>query len=172
MFGHGITAMRTNRYRRFFEEHGMVMTLMSVRPRTMYSQRMKRALLRGNPSTTGLAGTKLDYWQRELQHIGQQLINGAEVDEKVNGSSFGYQDRYDEYRREESSVAGLFRSTLNTWHLSREFSSNPSLNSTFVSCVPSTRVFADTTADNLYCMVNHSTQARRLVSREGTSMTF
>lgn len=175
MAGHGISAMRTNRYRRFFEEHGIVMTLMSVRPRTMYSQRIKRGLVRG---ISGLSygftlGTKEDYWQRELQHIGQQQVGGIEVDARnAYNNVFGYQDRYDEYRREESSVAGAFRSVLDTWHLSREFGSAPSLNSTFVSCVPSTRVFADTSSDNLYVMANHNIQARRLVAREGSSMTF
>lgn len=172
--GHGITAMRSNRYRRFFEEHGIVMTLMSVRPRTMYSQRLKRGWIRGvNPAYVGTVGTKEDYWQRELQHIGQQGINGLEADSQIGfGTVFGYQDRYDEYRREESSVAGQFRSTLDIWHLSREFGSAPALNSTFVSCVPSTRVFADLVDDNLYIMASHSIQARRLVSREGNSLVM
>jgi Capsid protein (F protein) len=173
MFGHGITGMRTNRYRRFFEEHGIVLTLMSVRPKTMYSQRVKRAFIRGVDTTyIGTTGNKYDYWQRELQTIGQQQINASEVDPQSGVGSFGYQDRYDEYRREESSVSGLFRTTLNTWHLSREFGSAPSLNSTFVQCVPSTRIFADTSNDNLYICANHNIQARRLVSKEGRSMTF
>jgi len=175
MAGHGISALRSNRYRRFFEEHGIVMTLMSVRPKTMYTQRVRRAFLRGVDATyLGTTGTKEDYWQRELQHIGQQGVNAAESDiqNAPTAAVFGYQDRYDEYRREESSIAGLFRSTLNTWHLSRDFGSAPALNSTFVQCVPATRTFADTSADNLYVMANHSIQARRLVSREGTSMTF
>lgn len=171
MFGHGISAMRTNRYRRFFEEHGIVMTLMSARPRTMYTQNVDRSWLRGISSTyVGTLGSKEDYWQRELQHIGQQQINGLEVDSQVGAlTAFGFQDRYDEYRRRESSIAGLFRTTLDTWHLGRKFASAPALNSTFVNCVPATRTFQDTTADNLYVMANHSIQARRLVSREGTS---
>lgn len=170
--GHGITAIRSNRYRRFFEEHGIVMTLMSIRPRTMYSQRVKRAWLRGQ-TYNGMVGTKEDYWQRELQHIGQQQVAGYEADSSVGNVVFGYQDRYDEYRREESSVAGNFRdSVLDQWHYSREFGSAPSLNSTFVQCVPSTRTFADTSSDNVYVMAQHSVQARRLLSREGTSMTF
>ncbi|UDN67828.1 major capsid protein [robinz microvirus RP_142] len=174
MAGHGVSAMRTNRYRRFFEEHGIVITLMSVRPKTMYTQRVKRALIRGiDPLFVGTTGTKEDYWQRELQHIGQQGINGLEADpQSLQSTIFGYQDRYDEYRREESSIAGLFRNTLNNWHLSRDFGSAPALNATFVSSVPTTRVFADTSADNLYVMANHHIQARRLVSREGTSTTF
>lgn len=169
--GHGITAMRSNRYRRFFEEHGIVMTLMSVRPRTMYSQRVTRSWLRGQ-NYEGLVGTKEDYWQRELQHIGQQQAAGYEADASVGNTPFGFQDRYDEYRRFESSVAGQFRSTLDVWHLSREFGSAPALNSSFVQCNPSTRIFADTSDDNLYVMANHSIQARRLLTKVGTSMTF
>nr|QJB20744.1 MAG: major capsid protein [Microvirus sp.] len=169
--GHGISALRSNRFRRFFEEHGIVMTLMSVRPRTIYSNSLNRGFLRGL-AVNGMSGTKEDYWQRELQHIGQQEVNGLEVDVSAGDSSFGFQDRYDEYRRLESCVAGQFRTTLDNWHLARVFGSPPALNSTFVQCVPTTRVFADETDDNLYVMAQHSVQARRLVSQVGTSMTF
>jgi hypothetical protein len=174
MFGHGITGTRSRRWRRFFEEHGIIMCLMSVRPKTMYSQRIKRAFYRGQLSTAGVYGTKYDYWQKEIESIGQQGIQGGEADASAfsAGTPWGYQDRYDEYRREESSVAGAFRSTLDNWHLSREFGSPPSLNSTFVSCVPTTRVFADTTHDNMYVCCNHNIQARRLLKKEGTSLTF
>lgn len=174
MAGHGISAMRTNRYRRFFEEHGIVMTLMSVRPKTMYTQRVKRAFMRGIDSAfAGTTGTKEDYWQKELQNIGQQGINGLEADAQTAQSvTFGYQDRYDEYRREESSISGLFRTTLNNWHLARDFGSAPALNSTFVTSTPTTRVFADTANDNLYIMANHNIQARRLITHEGVSRTF
>jgi hypothetical protein len=172
MFGHGITGARTRMFRRFFEEHGIVMCLMSVRPKTMYTNRVERPWLRSTVAS-GLAQSREDYWQRELQHIGQQGINALEADNSNNAQTvFGYQDRYDEYRRKESSIAGLFRTTLNTWHLSRDFGSPPSLNSTFVTCTPSTRIFADTSNDNLYVCCNHSIQARRLVAREGTSSTY
>ena len=175
--GHGISAMRSNRFRRFFEEHGIVMTLLSVRPRTMYSQGLARGLLRGVTanSAAGQLGTKEDYWQKELQHIGQQGVAPNELDVRNDAGSattWGYQDRYDEYRRLESTVHAAFKSTLDTWHLSREFTGASSLNSAFVQCVPSTRIYADTSADNLYIMCNHSIQARRLVARSGTSMTF
>jgi len=164
--GHGIAAMRSNRYRRFFEEHGIVMTMMSVRPRTIYSNRVDRRWLRGQ-SVGGLTGTKEDYWQKELEQIGQQQICAAEYDLTSGFAAQGFQDRYDEYRHMQSSVGGLFRTTLDTWHLSRTFAAPPALNATFVSCVPSTRVFADLVNDNLYVMCNHSIQARRLVGRGG-----
>ena len=170
--GHGITSVRGNFYRRFFEEHGIVVTMMSVRPRTMYSQRLARQFVRGQSGYQSQLASKEDWWQRELQHIGQQKVDGSEADLQAVNTIFGYQDRYDEYRRFESSVNGLFRSTLDTWHLSREFGGAASLNSSFVSCVPSTRIFADTSNDNLYVMAHHSIQARRLVSKEGNSLTF
>lgn len=166
MRGHGIGAMRSNRYRRSFEEHGYVITLMSVRPKTIYSQGLSRTWNRR---------TKEDFWQVELQHIGQQEVLNKEVYAKhasLNGT-FGFQDRYDEYRRQESTVAGEFRTTeLNYWHLAREFSSDPALNASFVQCVPTERIFPVATNDVLYVMAKHSIQARRLVASTGTSFIY
>lgn len=162
LLGHGIGAARSNRYQRFFEEHGVVMSLMSVLPKTIYVNGTSRHLIKT---------TKEDYWQKELQHIGQQPILNKEVYSAHSSptGTFGYQDRYDEYRRNESTVHGDFRTTLNQWHLGRIFASDPSLNSTFVSSNPATRIFQSAAADTLYVMAYHSMQARRLVSKEGTS---
>lgn len=89
MAGHGISAMRSNRYRRFFEEHGIVISLLSVRPRTMYSQRLPRKFMRGLNAST-MVGTKEDYWQKELENIGQQKVNGLEADVQAGDTTFGY----------------------------------------------------------------------------------
>lgn len=164
--GHGIGSMRSNRYRRFFEEHGLVLSLMHVRPKTIY--------LNGLPRLWNKR-TKEDYWQKELQHIGQQKIKNKEI--YAAGAdpeaTFGYQDRYDEYRRVESMVAGEFRtSTLNHWHFARDFGSPPSLNASFVECVPTERTFAVPSEDVLYIMAHHSVQARRLVAATGSSFIY
>lgn len=164
--GHGIAAMRSNRYRRFFEEHGYVYTFLSVKPKTIYAQGLSRTWNRR---------IKEDFWQKELQHIGQQEVLNKEVyaAHGTPNGTFGYQDRYDEYRRTESSIAGEFRTTvLDHWHMARIFSSSPALNSTFVKCVPTERVFAAPSQDVLYIMANHSIQARRLVAKTGNSFIF
>lgn len=83
--------------------------------------------------------------------------------------TFGYQDRYDEYRRTESGVHGDFRTTLNYWHYARLFGSTPALNSSFVSADPTTRVYQSTSADQLYVMASHSIRARRLLAKTGTA---
>lgn len=162
MLGHGIGAMKSNRFRAFIEEHGYVISLCSVLPKTMYVNGLNRAWSRS---------TKYDFWQKEFQHIGQQAVLNKEVywAHATPNGTFGYQDRYDEYRRHESSVHGDFRSTLNYWHLGRIFGSDPALNAAFVSSDPATRIFQSTSSDQLYVMAMNSIQARRLVAKEGTS---
>lgn len=162
--GHGIGAMRTNRYRRFFEEHGYVLTVMMVRPISVYMQGLSRMWNRR---------VKEDYYQRELQHIGQQevltkeLYAGNENGPTADDTVFGYQNRYDEYRWHESYVSGEFRNILNSWHMARDFANEPTLNADFINAVPTTRIFAAQQNDTLYCMANHSIQARRLMSKYG-----
>ena len=163
MKGHGIGAMRSNRYRRYFEEHGIVMSFISVKPKTMYAQGLHRTWNRR---------TKEDFFQRELQHIGLQAIKNKEVyaAAALPDGTFGYQDRYDEYRRQPSSIAGEFHSgqPLDHWHMARIFSSEPALNQTFVEANPTDRIYATTAEDQLYIMANHSIQARRMISKQGT----
>lgn len=165
MKGHGVAAMRSNRYRRHFQEHGLVMSLMSVMPRTVYMDSLPRMFTRW---------TKDDYWQKELQHIGQQAVLNKEVYayHATPDGTFGYQDRYDEYRRSESGVSGEFRTTLNSWHMARSFSSAPALNASFVQSNPTNRVYASTTTDQIYAEVNHKIVARRLVTSNASSNIF
>lgn len=159
MAGHGISAMRTRRARRFFEEHGHIITLMSVRPRTIYEQGVERAWSRR---------TKEDYWQKELELIGQQEIYNREVfadGTAADDAIFGYQDRYSEYRHVQSQVASEFRNTLDYWHMARIFAARPALNGSFVACDPTKRIHAEQTTDVLWCMVNNSIRARRMVGK-------
>ncbi len=160
MRGHGIAAMRTNRYRRFIEEHGYVMTLMSVMPISIYQNGLPRLWNRR---------VKEDFWQKELEHIGEQEILIKELYAKASNPDevFAYQDRYDEYRSHQSFVSGEFRDLLNYWHFARDFANEPTFNGDFIYGIPTNRPFAEQTKNQLYCMVNHSIQARRLVSRRG-----
>lgn len=164
--GHGIAALRSNRYRRYFEEHGFIFTLLSVRPKTIYAQGLARHWNRR---------VREDFWQAELQHIGQQEVLNKEVyaAHATPDGTFGYQDRYDEYRRSESTIGGEFRtSALDSWHMARIFSSSPALNADFVKCVPTERTFAVPSEDVLWVMARHSIQARRLVAATGHSFIY
>ena len=162
MKGHGLAAMRSNRYRKFFEEHGYVFSFISVKPKTIYAQGLPRTWNRR---------TKEDFYQKEFAHIGQQEVLNKEVyaAHTTPNGTFGFQDRYDEYRRMESTIAGEFRTTLNFWHMARIFASGPALNADFVKSVPTERSFAVPSTDVLWIMANHSIQARRLISPLGNS---
>lgn len=162
MYGHGIAAMRSNKYRRFIEEHGYIMTLLSVRPKAVYTQGLHRHWLRKD---------KEDFYQRELEHIGQQEIFNDEIYNSETGGNevFGYQDRYRCYREQPSRVSGEFRNTLNYWHMGREFESQPVLNHSFVECNPTKRIHNEQTMNSLWIMVQHKIIARRLLSRNASA---
>lgn len=164
--GHGIGAMRSNRYRKFFEEHGYIFSFISVKPRTMYVQGLPRTWNRRS---------KEDFWQKELEHIGQQEILNKELyaAHASPDGTFGYQDRYDEYRRQESTIGGEFRTTaLDYWHMARIFSSAPVLNASFVKSNPTKRIYQEQTQDSLWVMCNHRIGVRRQLSATGTSYIF
>lgn len=165
MKGHGIAAMRSNRVQRFFEEHGILMTLISVIPKSMYTQGLPRKFSRT---------VKEDYFQRELQFIGEQEVYNKElyIDHASPEDVFGFQARYDEYRSCPSGISGEFHSINNHWHYARIFASDPALNSSFITSVPTKRVNASTGTHCLYVMSNHSIQARRILAPVAKNKTF
>lgn len=162
MYGHGAGALRSRSYRRFFEEHGYIHTLMSVRPRAMYRNAVPRHWLKGNRN---------EFYQRELMQIGQQPILAGEVYSGAASQwdTFGWADRYAEYKSQPDQVSGEFASALNYWHLARDFDSEPALNQAFVECDPSKRIFNEQTQHSMWCMIQHRIAARRLVSKSGAS---
>ena len=158
LYGHGVAAVRSNAYRRFIEEHGYILSVMSVRPKAMYPDAIHRTWLRRD---------KEDFYQRELEFIGQQAVQNNEVfaDATTGTQTFGYADRYREYREIPSQVHGEFRNTLNYWHMARELGSVPTLNADFIRCNPSKRIFNEQTTNSLWCMVQHKCVARRILQR-------
>ncbi len=160
MFGHGIAGARTNRFRKFFEEHGYVISVLSVRPKAIYVNGIPREYIKT---------TKEDFYQKELVHLGQQEIYENELYANGSGGNtvFGYGDRYDEYRRHPSQVCGDFRDTLNAYHMGRDLTASVSLNESFVECNPTDRIFqvGESTSNTLWCFINHKTVARRLLPR-------
>jgi hypothetical protein len=157
--GHGIAALRTHRYRRFFKEHGFVITLLSVRPKVMYEDALHRKFIRTD---------KEDFYQKELELIGQQEVYNKEIyapNTSTGDNVWGYTDRYREYREEPSLVHGEFRTTLDHFHMARDHSSQPTLNQSFIECDATKRIHANTTDDALWVMVNHNLRARRMVRK-------
>lgn len=163
MAGHGISVGGGKELTFKCEEHGWIIGLISVIPRTAYSQGIPRKFTRE---------TKLDFAWPTFANIGEQAILRKEVKAVVNAGTvdpndvWGYIPRYAEYKFENSRVAGEMRDTLNFWHLGRELAGNgPSLNASFIECNPSTRIFAVTDPDEDHIVAhvfNQITAIRKL----------
>jgi len=159
--GHGIAGMKTRRYRKMFEEHGWVLSLISARPKTVYMDSVPRKFQRTDP---------MDVWQKELEVLPWQELKQSEV--HFNGSSsttFGYVPRHEEYRHGYSYVSGNFRGgPEEDWHLARTFASAPTLNETFVECTPSDRIYGDVNMPELVINAYNKITAKRLVRRSAS----
>ena len=137
MAGHGVSASSTfcGKYRA--TEHGLIMGILSIMPRTMYQQGVDRQWLRRS---------RYDFYFPEFANLSEQAILNCELYattvESTNKAIFGYQGRYDEMRTKRNMVCGQMRSTFDYWHLGRIFSSQPALNESFIQCVPDKRIFA------------------------------
>ena len=97
---------------RKFEEHGFVMGIMSVMPRTCYQENVPRMFSRAKNT---------DYYWPEFAHLGEQAILGKELFFNPNSvtpdadTTFGYQSRYAEYRYKPSEVHWRFQDNLSAF---------------------------------------------------------
>ena len=124
-----------------FVEHGYIFGLLCARADINYQQGLNRMWSRE---------IRWDFYWPALSHIGEQAVLNKEIFAQgtaADNNTFGYQERYAEYRYSPSLITGLFRSdatgTLDAWHLAQDFASLPVLNSTFiVENPPTSRVKA------------------------------
>lgn len=167
MAGHGVS-VTTGKFGGYYcEEHGYVIGIMSVMPKTAYQQGIPRHFLKFND--------QFQFFWPTFAHLGEQEVKQKEVYAYTNNGDavFGYVPRYAEYKFEPNRVAGDFRTTLNYWHLGRIFNTEPNLNQSFIECNPTHRIFAVTTptVQKLYCHVLNKVIAVRPMPKFGTPMT-
>lgn len=150
------------------EEHGYIMGIMSVMPKTAYQQ--------GIPKHFTKRFSPFQYYWPSFANIGEQAVENREIYAyqltAIGDATFGYVPRYAEYKFENSRVAGDFRTSLDFWHLGRKFATPPSLNQTFieVDSANTDRIFAVTDPDEqkLYCQVYNHVTAVRPMPKFGT----
>jgi hypothetical protein len=124
-------------FNKSFVEHGVIIGLVSVQADLSYQQGLSRMWSRR---------TRFDHYWPALSHLGEQSVLNKEIycqgtaGGAADGQVFGYQEAWAEYRYRNSMVTGLMRSnatgTLHAWHLSQNFASLPTLNSTFIEDNP------------------------------------
>ncbi|WNK13135.1 MAG: major capsid protein [Microvirus sp.] len=165
MAGHGV-GIQSGQYGSYFcQEHGYIMGITSVMPRTAYQQGIHKTWLKRDP---------FDFYWPEFANIGEQEVVQREIFAfgETGNDVFGYVPRYAEYKFMNSRVFGEFASTLDYWHAGRIFDQDtpPSLNGQFVTSNPTERIFAvtDPDASKLYIHMLHKIKAVRAMPKFGT----
>jgi len=166
MSGKGLSMGKTNRFSQTFKEHGIVLGILSILPRTGYNGGIPKMFLKQD---------RFDFFIPQLQHIGEQEIKQVEVYYDPTGTdaddTFGYTPRYAEYKFKSDSVSGLFATSMDYWHCNRMIDSAPALNEAFIKADPSndemSRIFAAEQiagVDNIFVQVYNSVRAKRPMS--------
>jgi hypothetical protein len=150
--GHGFT--------KSFTEHCLLLGLVNVRADITYQKGIPRMFSRED---------RLDFYWPSLAHIGEQAVLNKEIYVSGNANDegvFGYQERYAEYRYKPSTIHGAFRSdaatSLDSWHLSPDFASLPTLGDTFIQDNPPvSRIVATPTEPELIGDFYHQLKCAR-----------
>lgn len=126
-----VTAGNRCGFSKSFVEHGFIMSLVNVRADLTYQQGIERFWSRED---------RYDYYFPTFANLGEQSVLTKEIfaDGSANDDVvFGYNEAWSEYRYKPSKISGLFRSdatgTLEAWHLSQDFASAPTLNTSFIA---------------------------------------
>lgn len=159
MSGHGINYGTSHEFSRSFEEHGYIIGIISVMPKTAYQDGLPKHFQKFD---------KFDYFWASFAHLGEQPVYKKElyVNSEDGDEVFGYVPRYSEYKYIPSTVHGDFRGNLNFWHMGRIFDAEPNLNSDFITCDFETinRAFAvQDGTHNLWCHLYQKVKAIRPV---------
>ncbi|QCQ84925.1 major capsid protein [Blackfly microvirus SF02] len=153
MAGHGISLGQGNGYKYYAQEHGFIISIISVMPDTSYI----------NPTPKHLLNRDfLEYLDPLFANLGEEPVLNREVqgDHTTPNGTFGYQSKFASYKFNHNTVHGQFKTTLKFWHMSRELL-NPVLNENFIESDPTKRIFAveDEDEDELYVQMYHEDRA-------------
>lgn len=124
------TASSRGGFSKSFVEHGVLIGMACVNADLTYQQGMNRMWSRRD---------RWDFYWPALAHLGEQAVLNQEIytqGTSVDTQTFGYQERYAEYRYKPSQITGKMRSnatgSLDVWHLAQDFTALPALNSSFI----------------------------------------
>lgn len=137
----GTVSENQSGFTKSFTEHGYIIGLANVRADLTYQQGLDKLWSRE---------IQYDFFFPAFAHLGEQAVKNKEIfaaGTPNDDGTFGYQERYAEYRYKRSQVTGLFRSdataSLDAWHLAQDFANCPTLGDTFIkSNTPMDRVLA------------------------------
>lgn len=160
--GRSFAAGTSHIFNQEFKEPGYIIGLMSIMPQAGYSQGLPRHLSRK---------TRWDYYNPNLAYLGEQAILNKELyisgDDDVDNATFGFMQRFAEYRTSYNTIHGDFRGSLNYYHMYRKFTDTPVLSEDFIlTNSVDARPFAFWQANSnvnqlIWAEINHGVMASR-----------
>lgn len=172
MAGHGISITGGRDYTYQCQEHGYIMTICSIMPKTAYYNGVPRHYIKTE---------REDFYWPDFAFLGEQETKNIELNLTGNPTFdegiFGYMPRYSEYRSLPSRVVGQMATTLDHWHMARKFGPGLGvvpLNEDFIKSDPTKRIFAvtDPDVDDIVAHIFHKIFARRPMPKDGTPGIF
>lgn len=112
--GQGTSASMGRKIRYRVPEHGFIITLVAIMPRTGYFQGIEPMWTRFD---------RLQMFWPSFAHLGEQEVKNQEVMFTCHDpeGTFGYQQRYAEYKASYDQVHGDMKGSLAFWHGARSF---------------------------------------------------
>lgn len=126
MYGHGVGKGKQRPIKFRCPEHGVIIGILSIRPRFVYHQGIDRAWFRESI---------FDFFLPDFNDVGPQEIFQKELMATSSNDDilFGYSDRFSEYKSRVPKISGQFKTTLADWNMALSFAAPPSLTGDFLS---------------------------------------
>lgn len=173
--GRGVSVGQTRDFNYLAPEDGVLMGIFQITPRTGYMCGLPHCFLRESP---------YDYHNPFFEHVGEQEVYDRELwfgDSTVQGtqetlgkgSVFGYNPRFSEYKYRFDEVHGDFvDDSFLSWHLARDFASQPTMSGDFFHASNIERIFAvtDESYDKFFVQIFNKVVANRPMTLYSTPM--
>lgn len=146
----------------YFEEHGILMSILRIVPANGYMNLMDRAWLH---QVFG------DYYFADFAHLGEQVVYQCEpFADLTNGAAgtgafntWSYNPRFSEYKFAPNIATGDQKESLNYWNLNRKLGNTAVFGDLYSRVAADFRIFADTVAtdDHYIYQIVHRVNAKR-----------
>lgn len=168
MKGHGVSFNSGKIGNYYVQEHGCIIGIFSMMPKTAYQQGVPRYFTKSDP---------MDFYFQQFAHLGEQEVKMHELYAygANHNNAWGYQSRYMEYKVANSRSSGDIRTSLDFWTLTRKFAAEPTYNVTFQECDPTDndRIFAVQDGTDYFVVhLLHKIRSRRPMPIFGTPATL
>lgn len=156
--GHGITGGKNAPIHIKVIEHGYIISIMHIMPRSQFQNITPRYLLRKN---------RWDIPNPIFQHVGEQGLKRVEIYPNTSApdENFGYVPRYSELSHIPSTLHGHMKDTFLHWTMARVYTDEPVLSAAWRYEKPTDRSFAVRDEDQMQICIGYEIKARRVFKR-------